>query len=205
MKKIRKDNPNTPEMWDHAYKEFDGGNHNEPRFMAMLALVEDGTRVVDLGCGQGTFLYALSRLWVNVELWGVDISRKAIEWAQNRIGDRVRFEKADVTDTHLIGDHFDYVVASEIMEHLDRPEDLIKEAYRLLKPGGKLILTVPFEDRIPSSDHVWEFNYKDIEKMMGRFSKSWVFPFASGGGVLHKKEYVHRPGNWNLIFCLAIK
>ena len=206
MKRIKKENPNTPEMWDHAYGEYDGGNINEPRFITMLSYIEDRKRVVDLGCGQGTFCYALSRLWSNCEIWGVDFSSKALEWAEKRMGGRINFKLAGVTKTGLESNYFDYVVASEILEHLDEPELLIKEAARLLKKGGKLVLTTPYKDHLPSGDHICEFDYQDVEKMVEKyFGRSWVFPGASGGGVYCRRKEVYPPGGWNLIYCLAIK
>ena len=39
---------------------------------------------------------------------------------------------------------FDTVLMSEVLEHLERPQDALSEAFRLLRPGGKLILTAPF-------------------------------------------------------------
>lgn len=206
MKRIKKKNPNTPEMWNDTYKDYDGGNINEPRFMAMRAYIENNSKVADLGCGQGTFCYSLSRVWPGCEVWGVDFSPKAIDWVEKRLGGLINLKLANVTRTGLDSGYFDYVIASEILEHLDEPELLIKEAARLLKKGGRLILSTPYKDHLPSGDHVYEFDYKDIEKMFEKyFSKYWVFPFASGGGTHCGGKYIYPQGDWNLIFALGIK
>src|SRR4051812_12796428 len=51
---------------------------------------------------------------------------------------------ATAYDVPLPSESFDTVLMTEVLEHLERPEDALREALRLLRPGGKLILTAPF-------------------------------------------------------------
>ncbi len=51
---------------------------------------------------------------------------------------------ADAHDVPLDDEYADTVLMNEVLEHLERPADSIREAYRLLKPGGYLILDTPF-------------------------------------------------------------
>jgi len=54
----------------------------------------------------------------------------------------------DVRKTSFPSDHFDFVLSSDVLEHVPEPGDAFIEIRRILKPGGKLIFTVPFvEDR----------------------------------------------------------
>lgn len=103
--------------------------------------------VVDLGCGWGTFTFALAPQVG--EVVGVDFSEKSIELCRQRLAGRalssVRFLCADAGDTGLDAGAFDVVVAADLFEHL-YPDDsarVVREAYRLLRPGGRLLVWTP--------------------------------------------------------------
>jgi len=104
-------------------------------------------RVVDLGCGWGTFCFALAP--AVKEIVGVDFSEKSIELCEKRLAqlpfDNVNFLCADGGDTRLPGGTFDLVIAADLFEHL-YPEDstrVFNEAYRLLAPGGRFSVWTP--------------------------------------------------------------
>lgn len=106
---------------------------------------EDG--VVDLGCGWGTFEFALSERVR--EIIGVDFSARAIDICEQRLGDdprgNVRFLRADAGDTGLEADAWDLVIAADLFEHL-YPDDsgrVAREALRILKPGGRFSVWTP--------------------------------------------------------------
>ena len=50
---------------------------------------------------------------------------------------------ADAYDTNQLNDSFDTILSTSVLEHLERPQEAIKEMYRILKPGGHVILTSP--------------------------------------------------------------
>jgi len=97
-------------------------------------------RVLDVGCGN---------CWTNqlfdgnqVEHFGIDISDNALKRAEKK---GVTVKKVDL-DSHPIPfeDHFfDLVVCSDIIEHTLYPENVLKEARRVLKEGGHVIVVVP--------------------------------------------------------------
>lgn len=101
--------------------------------------------VLDLGCGNGTFLSLFrGRGW---ELYGSDLSPTAIEIAQRNFPE-IRFSLADAQS--LSGDlanrleMFDLVISTEVIEHIYDPRSFLRTCNRLLKPGGALILTTPY-------------------------------------------------------------
>lgn len=103
--------------------------------------------VVDLGCGWGTFTFALAPLVGRVV--GVDFSEQSVELCRRRLAERplsnVRFLRADAGDTGLEAGAYDVVVAADLFEHL-YPDDsarVAREAHRLLRPGGRLAVWTP--------------------------------------------------------------
>jgi SAM-dependent methyltransferase len=107
------------------------------RFRAAYPHIRKGARVCDLGCGlDAAFLdYAGERIANGV---GVD------DQVRGGIGGRWRRVRADIRAAlPLESAQFDHVVMLAVLEHLAEPEPVLREAYRILAPGGSLILTWP--------------------------------------------------------------
>ena len=104
-------------------------------------------RVLDLGCGWGTFSWALGHRVV--EMVGVDFSQKSIDLCEKRLAgsaiEGVSFLCADARDTGLEGESFDLVIGADLVEHLypEDSQDVVAEAFRVLKKGGRLSLWTP--------------------------------------------------------------
>lgn len=105
----------------------------------------ESEKILDVGCGDGYYLYLLSNLGINLDLSGVDSDPNALKSARRNLkGKRIRFFQADLMQgLPFKAESFDKAVMSEVAEHL--PNDLagLKEVYRVLTPGGVLVLTVP--------------------------------------------------------------
>lgn len=109
-------------------------------------------RVVDLGCGWGTFDFALAdRVG---EMVGVDFSERSIEICHRRLEEdpreNVRFLRADAGDTGLEAGVWDVILAADLFEHLypDDSERVACEAFRLLRPGGRFVTWTPHRGHI---------------------------------------------------------
>lgn len=109
-------------------------------------------RVVDLGCGWGTFDFALADDVGSII--GVDFSERAIAFCERRLVEEphanVRFLRADAGDTGLEGGAYDVVLAADLFEHL-YPDDsarVAREAFRILRPGGRFVTWTPHRGHI---------------------------------------------------------
>lgn len=194
-------------MWDGVYSNNEYGfqPHDKMRFESMCNYIEARPcKTIDLGCGEGYLSYVISCRRPEAQVYGVDISPYSVTQATKLVPNGV-FTVSDVSATPFPDEYFDYATSGETLEHLDDPQKHINEAYRLLKKDGVLILTTPYLDHVPSVQHVWEFDYKDLEKMCTKFSEVHVFPFAGQTHTFINGVMQYVPGNWSQIFVLARK
>lgn len=106
--------------------------------------------ILDLGCGVGDDIFCLnSKYGVEYDLTfsGVDKNAEKIEFCEARKnfrGDKnVRFYVGDIAKLELKDSSYDLAICSEVIEHLTRPLDAIKEIKRVLKNSGVAIVSTP--------------------------------------------------------------
>ena len=103
-----------------------------------------GGKLLDVGCGNGQFLRQMrDRGW---EVAGVEPDPKAVQFACEEYGLDIR--QGALADAGFLDNTFDAVTLSHVIEHVPDPVGLLKECRRVLKPGGKLVLTTPNIDSL---------------------------------------------------------
>lgn len=108
------------------------------KIRALITEKVEGTKILDIGCADGSLLEPLISQY---EVYGVEISDYLTVKA-GAIG--IRVTQANVENGLPFNDHaFDVVVASEIIEHIVDTDFFLAECNRVLKKGGKLILSTP--------------------------------------------------------------
>lgn len=103
-------------------------------------------RLLEVGCGKGRFLWETKKMGFDV--WGVDISEKAIAITKKfyDLPNVFRATLSEFADAH--SERFDIICFFEVLEHQNDPIRFLSSVKKLLKPGGYIVLSVPNLDRL---------------------------------------------------------
>ncbi|MEO5335359.1 MAG: class I SAM-dependent methyltransferase [Magnetospirillum sp. WYHS-4] len=117
----------------------------------------DGFRHLEVGPGHGLLLYLAARRQACSRAAGWDVSATSARHARaclDRLGVSadVAVERRDLFSVHADGGTFDSIVASEVLEHLERPAEALAALRALLAPGGRLFVNMPVNS--PAPDHI---------------------------------------------------
>jgi methionine biosynthesis protein MetW len=115
---------------------------DNPRHDVALRLLKPGARLLDIGCWDGHLLELIRQADLYQELYGSDILSEAIENVKLK---GFNAKQVDLNNEKLPfpGDYFDTVILLAVLEHVFDPYSVIGEIYRVLRPGGTLIIDVP--------------------------------------------------------------
>ena len=155
------------------------------------AAVDDGDAVLDFGCGNGRLLELFEGK--TVDYTGIDQSRALIERARAR-HPNTRFLCGEGSKLPFEDASFDAVFAIAVMHHIPsvaRREELLAEIRRILKPGGRLVIT---------AWNLWQRKYfplmvkHTLKKLTGQSKMDYrdiLVPWHSGSGAVMGERYYH--------------
>lgn len=184
---------------------------------------KDGLKILDSGCGTGLLTKKLEQLG---KVYAIDISDEAIRFAKKR---GINVKKASVLKTGFSKNYFDAIVSIDVLSHkfVEDDQKAIEELYRILAPGGLLILKVPaFEIlRGPHDEEVYtkkRYTKRDFKKLLAnsKFKKlsisyigSFLFPILFIKNIFYQQanesrssiSQVWSPLNRLLIFTFKLE
>ncbi len=151
--------------------------HNAWKLQSLLDKLERFRkldRILDVGCSAAFFLkLAKDRGW---RVQGVEVAEWAAKYSTETLG--VPVFQGMLHEAKFPDASFDVAFSSHVVEHVQRPETLIEEMKRVIRPGGAIVITVPTQFRSPTylfwhrfygegpPRHVSFFNRKSLEKML---------------------------------------
>jgi SAM-dependent methyltransferase len=139
-------------------------------------------RILEIGCGSGALLQDLQH---TSTVYGMDVADTALKICRDRGLDCVSM--GDVTALPYADASFDTAIAIDVLEHIDDDVAAVVEAYRVLKPGATLIVTVPafqmlWSRRDIDHHHKRRYRVSEIRKRL-----------AVGGFKVLKASYINLP------------
>lgn len=131
-------------MWSeesyYTTAELGSENYQHPGMQLLQRLSSKAHSIVDLGCGEGTRLHYLCSK--GTSCLGIDVSETAIRLAKKKY-EKLSFQVGDLEELPLKDNKYDLVYSAFVLEHVDNPETIIKEAIRITKPRGNLVFIAP--------------------------------------------------------------
>ena len=155
--------------WDASTKNFHEALLNINKILAAKAAISKNDKVLDAGCGIGG-----SSLWlaknIGCSVTGISLSGKQIKKAnvlasREEVGHLAKFEQKDFTNTGFPDESFDVIWAIESVCHAYDKSAFLKEAIRLLKKDGRLIMADFFKKE--------KLDNKDAKKMQ-QWAHGWA-------------------------------
>ena len=159
------------------FEEREGATkHDERRVREYIIskVPKDVKSILDVGCGSGWVAEHFAKKGVKVHSLDISVTNpsKAMQLYPSKrhfgiVADSFRLPFADKS--------FDCVIASEIIEHVVNPAEFIKEVFRIVRKGGRLIITTPYKEKLiyylcvhcnkktPVHAHLHSFNEKMLE------------------------------------------
>jgi len=112
--------------------------------------------ILDVGCADGMFKYAVDFSKLKHTYEGVDLSKLARKEFRKNYKDKL------YTNLDKVNSKYDVVVCLQTLEHCEEPDKFIVKLFSRVKKGGILIITIPIENRIPCQFHRARFNHYHV-------------------------------------------
>ena len=167
MKRIQQKNINSIEEYNRIFSEradYSYSLFDFKRWKTILKYFRGGD-LIDLGCFDSNLCQFAKEMYPNANVWGLDFADKVIDYMQKQFP-AIKYIVGDVFNIPFKDETFNYVTAGELLEHLEHPEVFIKEAIRILKPGGILALSTPLKEtgvgEVDEKRHIWSISEQDV-------------------------------------------
>jgi ubiquinone/menaquinone biosynthesis C-methylase UbiE len=155
--------------------------------------LEPGTRLLEVGCGVGAVLAVLGQEYPGVQLTGVDIERRQLDFARGHLGRSLveaTLIEADALALPFDAESFDHVWMMWFLEHVADPPAALREARRVLVPGGAITaIEVDYSTcRAEPSTPAIDFLFRAM--VQGMAASGWSDAGTRLPGWLHEAGFV---------------
>jgi len=134
-----------PQSQISAEAEFPRATEALTQLLLQRAKPNDGDAILDVGCGLGGTIASLNEAWKDLKMTGLNIDKRQIERARQRInplpGNTINWLVGDAGALPFAAESHDIVLAVECIFHFPSRDAFLGEAYRVLRPGGRLVLS----------------------------------------------------------------
>ncbi|HUT63092.1 MAG TPA: class I SAM-dependent methyltransferase [Anaerolineae bacterium] len=157
------------------------------------------SRILDMGCGSGwlsEMLHNRGLCVIALDL-GFDSIKRASARAQAKRVD-IPFVQGDMYRLPLRESTFDAVVVSEVLEHLENPQDALDEIAKILRPGGYIIVSTPYRERIQTTLCIHCNRKTPVNAHLHMFDETILKDMLSKGGFTIQKyiKFVNRQAEY---------
>lgn len=152
-------------------------------------------RLLEIGCGDGTFLKRMQDIGWTAE--GLDFDPKAAQAARDKNGITVKVGKLE--DVSYNENSFDAVTMSHVIEHVYDPIATMNEVRRILKPGGKITIVTPNAQSLGHKK--FRENWRGLEppRHIQIFSVTSLIAIASKAGFKNIEAFTSPVNAWNIL------
>ena len=173
--------------WDEKVKNFSQSLLRMNEVMMEAAMIRSTDKIFDAGCGIGGSSIFLAKN-KGCHVTGISLSEKQVREAKanaekENLSDKLNFLPMDYCHTEFPDESFDIVWGCESICYADSKEQFIKEAYRILKPGGRLVVADGFVSAFENNDDPvirqwldgWQVNYLETPARFRQYMLSAGF------------------------------
>lgn len=184
----------------YHWKELTQNETYRGKLDAVAHFVRDEYSCLDIGCGDGAYVYGLSSKCKKII--GIDADYDAIRLAESKINEKgvtncrcVQMPISKITLKNLNTDiHFDLVYSMDVIEHLPDPCELLQIAASIVKPHGLVLIGTPIflSAELVSPYHVKEFTVQEMRDMFACYfciKQEIVLPMSRTDGRTYDEGF----------------
>jgi len=175
------------------------------RYFHAAQFIKEKEIVLDCACGVGYGTWILANETALARITGVDLSGAAIKYAEKYYSsEKIEYICSDIFNFHPKGWVYDTIVSFETVEHVKDADRLIEYFGTLMKPGGKLIISTPNEQKMTYNKNTFRFHERhftpaEFEKLLTVHKFEIIAKFTQ-----HGRESGDVSVGWDGLYNIAV-